>query len=157
MPLYAIIRCHKTPSVGGAPAWCHRTSRVTGWLDGSKRRLLRWVSLILRARVKKNMTVSRHTLAGSLVSIMWLSLSACATSPPVQEMSDARQAISAAEQADAARLAPVPLGDARRFLAEAEGQLRQEAYGLARMNALRAKNRAVQALQAIEAVDRPQP
>jgi hypothetical protein len=71
---------------------------------------------------------------------------ACVTSPPVQEMSDARQAISAAEQADANRLAPDSLSDARRFLAEAERQLQQNAYGPARMNAVRAKNRAAQAL-----------
>jgi hypothetical protein len=73
-------------------------------------------------------------------------LAACVTSPPVQEMSDARQAISAAEQADANRLAPDSLTDARRFLAEAERQIQQSAYGPARMNAVRAKNRAAQAL-----------
>ena len=77
-----------------------------------------------------------------------LSLAACATSPPVQEMSDARQAIAAAEEASAATLAPDPLNDARRFLETAEQQLRQEAYGAARINAVRAKNRAVQALEA---------
>ncbi|HET7132967.1 MAG TPA: DUF4398 domain-containing protein [Gammaproteobacteria bacterium] len=61
-------------------------------------------------------------------------------------MSDARQAITAAEQANASRLAPEPLGDARRFLAEAERQIQQQAYGPARLNAVRAKNRAAQAL-----------
>jgi hypothetical protein len=75
-----------------------------------------------------------------------LALAACATAPPVQEMSDARQAIAAAEQADAGRYAPESLRDARRFLAEAERQIQQEAYGPARMNAVRAKNRAAQAL-----------
>jgi hypothetical protein len=68
-------------------------------------------------------------------------------------MSDARQAISAAEQANASRLAPEPLGDARRLLAEAERQLQQEAYGPARMNAVRAKNRAAQALSQSAATD----
>lgn len=77
-----------------------------------------------------------------------LSIAACATSPPVQEMSDARQAIAAAEQASAQDLAPGPLSDARRFLETAEEQLRAEAYGAARINAIRAKNRAVQALEA---------
>ncbi len=74
-------------------------------------------------------------------------LCACVTSPPVQEMSDARQAIRAAEQADAARLAADTLTDARRFLAEAEEQLQQQAYGPARLNAVRARNRAAQALR----------
>lgn len=73
-------------------------------------------------------------------------VAACVTAPPVQEMSDARQAISAAEQANASRLAPEPLSDAHRFLAEAERQIQQQAYGPARMNAVRAKNRAAQAL-----------
>ena len=75
-----------------------------------------------------------------------VALTACATSPPVQEMSDARQAITAAEQAEAGRYAPDSLRDARRFLEEAERQIQQEAYGPARLNAVRAKNRAAQAL-----------
>lgn len=78
-------------------------------------------------------------------------ISACATSPPVQEMSDARQAIAAAAQAQAGKYAPAPFGDARRYLAEAEQQLRREAYGPARVNAVRAKKRAQQALKQTEA------
>jgi len=72
----------------------------------------------------------------------------CATSPPVQEMSDARQAIAAAEDANAARFAPIPLGDARNYLNQAESQIRARSFNLARTNAIRAKNRAVDALQA---------
>ena len=89
----------------------------------------------------------RVRICGSLLlGVLCAAMGACVTSPPVQEMSDARQAISAAEQADAARLAPESLGAARQFLEEAEQQLLQEAYGPARTNAVRAKNRAVQAL-----------
>ena len=80
-----------------------------------------------------------------------MALTACAVSPPVQEMSDARQAISAAEDADAAEHAPDILGEARRLLAEAEQQIRAEAYGPARANAVRAKNRAVEALELAQA------
>jgi hypothetical protein len=65
-------------------------------------------------------------------------------------MSDARQAISAAEQADAGRLAADTLADARRFLEDAERQIQEEAYSAARMNAVRAKNRAVQALRSTQ-------
>jgi Domain of unknown function (DUF4398) len=90
-----------------------------------------------------------------LTLLLALALVACVTAPPVQEMSDARQAISAAEQANAARLAPESLRDARRFLAEAEQQLQQEAYGPARFNAVRAKNRAAVALRSIQAADPP--
>ena len=86
-----------------------------------------------------------------------LAIAGCVTTPPVQEMSDARQAISAAEEADAGKLAPETLGDARRFLAEAEQQIQQEAYGPARMNAVRAKNRATQALRSSAAVSSPTP
>jgi hypothetical protein len=77
-------------------------------------------------------------------------LAGCVTAPPVQEMSDARQAITAAEQADADRLAAETLADARRFLAEAERQIQEQAYGPARLNAVRAKNRAVLALRSTQ-------
>jgi hypothetical protein len=86
-----------------------------------------------------------------------VALAAC-TTPPVQEMSDARQAISAAEEANAAKLAPESLGDARRFLEEAERQIQQQSYGPARMNAVRAKNRAAQALRSsVSASDTDKP
>jgi hypothetical protein len=62
-------------------------------------------------------------------------------------MSDARQAIAAAEQANAEGFAPDSLNEARQYLMEAEDQIRQQAYGPARINAVRAKNRAVQALE----------
>ncbi|HVY63380.1 MAG TPA: DUF4398 domain-containing protein [Gammaproteobacteria bacterium] len=88
-----------------------------------------------------------------LLTVVALVLSGCVTSPPVQEMSDARQAIKAAEEANAARVAPESLQDARRFLAEAEQQLQQQAYGPARFNAVRAKNRATMALRASRSND----
>ena len=66
-------------------------------------------------------------------------------------MSDARQAIAAAEDADAVRLAPTPLGDARRYLSQAEIQIRDRSFSLARTNAIRAKTSAVDALQVSQA------
>src|SRR5262245_35103979 len=101
----------------------------------------------------KNNKRPAATSRGWLLLAACGALSACVTAPPVQEMSDARQAISAAEQADAGRLAPEPLGDARRFLAEAERQIQQQSYGPARMNAVRAKNRAAQALASSQSSD----
>jgi hypothetical protein len=65
-------------------------------------------------------------------------------------MSDARQAIAAAQQAGAERVAGGTLDDARRFLAEAERQIQEQAYGPARMNAVRAKNRAALALRSTQ-------
>ena len=82
-----------------------------------------------------------------------LTVAGCVTAPPVQEMSDARQAIDAAEQADAGRIAADTLNAARRFLAEAEQQIQEQAYGPARINAVRAKNRAVLALRSSQSTD----
>ena len=62
-------------------------------------------------------------------------------------MSDARQAIASAADADAGTYAPGLLADAQRLLGSAEAQLQQEAYGRARSSALRAKNRARRALE----------
>jgi uncharacterized protein HemX len=88
----------------------------------------------------------------TLLALIALILGAgCATAPPVQEMSDARQAIAAAEEAQAERYAPDQMREARRFLADAEEHIRQEAFNLARINAVRALNRATQALEAAQA------
>ena len=74
-------------------------------------------------------------------------LAGCILAPPVQEMSDARQAIAAAEAAAADRWARDEISEARRLIAEAEQDIAVEAYGPARSNALRAQDRAVRALQ----------
>lgn len=88
-----------------------------------------------------------------VVTMGALLVAGCVSAPPVQEMSDARQAIRAAEQADADRVAGDTLDDARRFLAEAEQQIQDGAYGPARMNAVRAKNRATLALRSIRGAE----
>ena len=78
-------------------------------------------------------------------------ISGCVTSPPVQEMSDARQAIMVAEAANAEEHAADTLADARRFLDMAEQLIEDEVYGAARMNANRARNRAIRALEIAQA------
>ena len=88
-----------------------------------------------------------------VVTMGALLVAGCVTAPPVQEMSDARQAIRAAEQADADRVAADTLDDARRFLAEAEQQIQNGAYGPARMNAVRARNRATLALRSVRGAE----
>ena len=85
-----------------------------------------------------------------LATIGLLLLTGCVTAPPVQEMSDARQAIAAAELADSDRKEVDTLDDARRFLADAERQIQEQSYGPARLNAVRAKNRAALALRSIK-------
>ena len=96
---------------------------------------------------------NNYKMARALLMLVALVVGGCVTSPPVQEMSDARQAIAAAEQADAGRVAADTLADARRFLAEAEQQIQEQAYGPARMNAVRAKNRAALALRSTRTRD----
>jgi hypothetical protein len=96
---------------------------------------------------------NNYKMPRALLTLIALVVAGCVTAPPVQEMSDARQAISAAEQANADRVAADTLADARRFLAEAEQQIQQQSYGPARMNAVRAKNRAVLALRSTRTRD----
>ena len=86
------------------------------------------------------------------IILLTLVIASCVAGPPVQEMSNARQAIAAAEELDAATLAPDELNEARRLLEEAESQLRDRNYGLAQNSAIRARSRAVEALQASQAV-----
>ncbi|MFO1466474.1 MAG: DUF4398 domain-containing protein [Steroidobacteraceae bacterium] len=65
---------------------------------------------------------------------------------PVQEMSDARQAIAAARAAGAAEHAPVDLNAAQAAIQKAEQDLQLEHYTRARLAALEAKRRASAAL-----------
>ena len=73
-----------------------------------------------------------------------LTLTACATAP-VQEMSDARQAIYSAEAAGAVRRSPEALLAAQRLLWEAQERLEAGAYGEARRYAVDARDAAIKA------------
>jgi len=76
-----------------------------------------------------------------------LAMAACtAAGPPVQEMSDARQAIAAAREAGAAEMAADSLQLAETRLAEAEVQLQDHMYWNAKKLALAAKESAIAAL-----------
>ncbi len=75
-------------------------------------------------------------------------LAACGTGPPVQEMSDARQAIAVAREAGAADRAPNDLRAAERYLESAQRNLSERAYDAAREDARRAKLKALDALAA---------
>ena len=80
-------------------------------------------------------------------------LAACETSPPVQEMSDARQAIAVAKEAGAADRAAFHLKAAEKYLASAEAKLSERAYSQARHDAKQAKMKALDALKASEESD----
>ncbi|MFZ1643578.1 MAG: DUF4398 domain-containing protein [Candidatus Contendobacter sp.] len=79
-----------------------------------------------------------------LSAFILLALTACATAP-VQEMSDARQAIYSAEAAGAARRSADTLLTAQRLLREAQGHLEAGAYDDARRYARDARDEAVKA------------
>lgn len=80
-----------------------------------------------------------------LLTSLLVMLGAC-VSPPVQEMSDARQAIAAARDAGAGQLAADQLGEAEGLLENAERNLEAGVYDLARREAVKAKDLAFEAL-----------
>ena len=82
-------------------------------------------------------------------------LCACETAAPVQEMSDARQAIAVAREAGAAERAAFHLKAAEDYLASAETKLNERAYSQARRDAKQAKVKALDALKASEILEDP--
>lgn len=85
-------------------------------------------------------------VAAALLGTALVSLSAC-TGAPVQEMSDARQAIAAARAAGAAERAPEQFAQATNSLSRAEAALQRHDYGTARSQAALARTRALEALR----------
>lgn len=80
----------------------------------------------------------------TLLAVLILTLAACATAP-VQEMSDARQAIRSAEAAGAAQRSPDSLRAAHGLLQQAQGRLEAGAYDDARQYAVDARDEAIKA------------
>jgi hypothetical protein len=80
------------------------------------------------------------------LACLLMMVAACAGAP-VQEMSDARQAIRAAQAAGAVERAPDQLGRAQSLIDEAQRQLQRHEYRDAQRNALEAREEAVKALQ----------
>ena len=89
-------------------------------------------------------TVTRLMVKLILSAFSLLALVACATAP-VQEMSDARQAIYSAEAAGAAQRSSDALLAAQRLLRKAQVRLEAGAYDEARRYALDARDSAIQA------------
>lgn len=81
-------------------------------------------------------------------------LAACTVLPPVQEMSDARQAIKAAREAQADEYAPQKLRSAEDSMELATRTLEQGEYEAARMAATVAKALAIKARDAAMAASR---
>lgn len=87
----------------------------------------------------------------SIVLAAMLVVAGCTISPPVQEMSDARQAITAAREAGAAEYAADELDAAVEFLNSAENYLKNNSFHFARRDAIAAKSKALDALKRSEA------
>lgn len=79
-----------------------------------------------------------------------LAIAGCQTAP-VQEMSDARMAISVAQKAGAEQYSPSEIDLAVRHLQNAERFLNDRNYKQARVDAVSAKDSALQALHNTEA------
>jgi uncharacterized iron-regulated membrane protein len=95
----------------------------------------------------------RFALAWLFVGI---ALSGCAGAP-VQEMSNARQAVRAAERAGAQQHAPAVLAEAQRLLAQATENLSQGEYRAARDQAEAARAKALEARRLAEEATPPKP
>jgi Domain of unknown function (DUF4398) len=83
------------------------------------------------------------------VLVAMASLTGCAGAP-VQEMSNARQAVRAAEKAGAAKHAPEQLAEAQALLKSAETNLRHRDFRMAREEAERARSKAIEARRVVE-------
>jgi len=92
------------------------------------------------------MRMLERRLRPALLLVLAVLVQACASAPPVQEMSDARQAIAAAREAGAAELAPGTLLSAEESLALATQQLQDGIWWAARKSALNARESAFRAL-----------
>ena len=79
-----------------------------------------------------------------------LFVAGCETAPPVQEMSDARQAIAVAREAGAEELASIHLKAAEFYLKSAEEKLNNQDFLQARYDAKQAKMKALDALRFTE-------
>jgi len=79
-----------------------------------------------------------------------VTMASCESGPPVQEMSDARQAISVAKEAGAEKAAPDDIREAEALLDSAQKNLADRAYSQARRDAMQAKEKALHALATVE-------
>lgn len=95
-----------------------------------------------------NVFFNRHGAGNGLLIALLFLLSACSVTPPVQEMSDARQAIRAAKEANAEEYAPQKLRSAEDSMDLATRTLEQGEFEAAKMAASVAKALAIKARDA---------
>jgi hypothetical protein len=100
---------------------------------------------------------SGFAIAAALAAALLMLLAGCVSGPPVQEMSDARQAIGVARDAGAEQTAAADLHAAEAYLDSAQRKLGERSYSQARRDALLAKDKALEALAGAEAAGQNQP
>jgi hypothetical protein len=97
----------------------------------------------------------RYTLPLLLAALLaGVTFAGCAGAP-LQEMSDARQAVRAAERAGATKHAPEPLAEARRLVEQARLNMQKGEYKAAREDAEKAREKATEARRLAEAAVAP--
>lgn len=94
--------------------------------------------------------IQKRLLFTANLAILVSIISACAITAPVQEMSNARQSIKAAKDANAEKLATNVLSEAQQRLRSAMRELDAGEYERARILALEAKHLALKARQLSE-------
>ena len=83
-----------------------------------------------------------------LISLMIVfTLSACASLPPLQEMSNARQTIAAAKEMNSTAEQSQKIQEAERLLSRAERRMEVNLYESARQDALRAQKEAIEFIE----------
>lgn len=98
--------------------------------------------------------LSHFLRAATLAALL---LTAGCQTAPVQEMSDARQAITVAREAGAEQHAAADLKAAVDYLQSAERFLNERKYDLARRDAVNAKSSALDALRRTETSEATEP
>jgi hypothetical protein len=99
--------------------------------------------------------LSRSILSPLLVALLCGLLAAGCAGAPAQQMSDARQAIRAAEQAGAGQHAPELLAEAQQLVDRARVNLEKGEYRQARDDAELARTKAIEARRRSEMATSP--
>lgn len=92
-----------------------------------------------------------------MAALLFIALVTGCAGAPVQEMSDARQAVKAAHKADADKYAPELLAQAEALIKSASANIRKGEYRVARDEAEQAREKAMEARRIAELATAPQP
>ena len=99
----------------------------------------------------KSFITMNHSISGPIkilsVALVSTLLLSCATLPPLQEMSNARQTIAAAKEFSPNAATDNKILEAERLLERAERRIEVTLYEQARLDALRARNEAIEYLE----------